>query len=65
MIIDDVLGSSAARIAARYRLRGADAMYVALAISRQQMLITLDVEMNTRSPASLVVLTPRQYLERA
>lgn len=61
--IDHALGDVAARVAARYRLRGADAVYVALAISRQQVLITLDAEMSDRSPDSLEVLNPRQWLE--
>ncbi len=50
MLIDEPLTRGATDIAIRQRLRGADAVYVALASQRDGMLITLDREMLERAP---------------
>jgi predicted nucleic acid-binding protein len=61
--IDMALGADAASIAMRYRLRGADAVYVALAAARKAPLITLDTEMLERARGVAEVLTPEQWLQ--
>jgi predicted nucleic acid-binding protein len=48
----------------RCRLRGADAVYVALAAMRHLPLITLDAEVLERTPASVECLTPAEWLQR-
>lgn len=52
----------AAEVAARLRLRGADAVYVALAEEFNAALITWDNEMLQRSSAVAQTLTPSQWL---
>ncbi len=61
--IDAALGEKAASIAMRYRLRGADAVYVALAVARKEPLITLDTEILERAREVAEVLTPEQWLQ--
>ncbi|MDO8786685.1 MAG: type II toxin-antitoxin system VapC family toxin [Sulfuritalea sp.] len=61
--IDVVLGGEAASIAMRFRLRGADAVYVALAATRRVPLITLDAEMLERARGVAEVFTPDQWLQ--
>ncbi len=61
--VDSTLGHQAALLAAEYRLRGADAVYVALAAARSQPLITLDQEMVQRGPAAVLRLTPSEWLQ--
>lgn len=60
--LDAALAEESARHAARLRLRGADAVYVALAARRRVPLLTLDVEMLARGQGLVQVLTPEQWL---
>jgi predicted nucleic acid-binding protein len=53
----------AAEVAARLRLRGADAVYVALAEEFNATLITWDNEMLQRSAAVVPLLTPTAWIE--
>lgn len=63
--VDGTLGRQAALLAAEHRLRGADAVYVALAAARGQPLVTLDQEMLERGPAAVPRLTPSDWLQGA
>jgi predicted nucleic acid-binding protein len=56
------LALSAAHIAAQFRLRGADAVYVALARRMGMPLVTWDEEQKTRSGAVVTVLTPGEMM---
>ncbi|HQE92361.1 MAG TPA: PIN domain-containing protein [Anaerolineae bacterium] len=58
--LDDVLAQQAADVAADHRLRGSDAVYVAVALRFGSTLVTLDQEQATRVAA---VLTARDPLE--
>jgi predicted nucleic acid-binding protein len=51
------------RLAARLRLRGADAVYVALAAAYREPLITLDAEMFERASGVAEAFTPEQWLQ--
>lgn len=62
--LDAALSQEAATLAMRCRLRGADAVYVALAAMHHIPLITLDAEMLERAPASVDCLTPADWLKR-
>lgn len=62
--LDARQGRAAAALAASCRLRGADAVYVALAASRRLPLIALDVEMLERAPAEVERMTPVDWLQR-
>jgi predicted nucleic acid-binding protein len=62
-VIDAALGGEAASIAMRHRLRGADAVYVAIAVARRMPLITLDTEVLERARDAAEVLTPEQWLQ--
>jgi len=53
-----VLGASAAAIAAEHRIRGCDAVYVALAQSRGEYLVTLDRQQLTRGSAAVETRRP-------
>ena len=61
--IDPLLAETAAKIAGALKLRGADAVYVALAVVRKEPLITLDTEMLERARSVAEVLTPEQWLK--
>lgn len=61
--MDHSLAHKAAKIASSRRLRGADAVYVALAVARKEPLITLDTEMLGRAREITEVLTPEQWLQ--
>ena len=61
--MDQSLAYQAAKIAGSLRLRGADAVYVALAVARKEPLITLDTEMLERACEVTEVLTPEQWLQ--
>lgn len=61
--IDDILGNAATQTAILQRLRGADAVYVALAATRRQPLITLDREMLERAPDAVKCMTPADWLQ--
>jgi predicted nucleic acid-binding protein len=54
---------SAARLAATHRLRGADAIYAAVADQYGARLVTLDKEQLARSPKSLKPCTPAEILK--
>jgi predicted nucleic acid-binding protein len=58
------LGDLAAEIAARYQIRGCDAVYVALAQQRGAVLITLDRQQRTRVPTHIVARSPAEELAR-
>ena len=60
--LDDALAQEAADMAADYRLRGADAVYVAVARRFGTTLVTLDVEQRSRSGGLLTSLTPAEAL---
>jgi len=51
------------RLAAKLRLRGADAVYVALAATCREPLITLDAEMLERGRGVVEAFTPEQWLQ--
>lgn len=56
--VDDTLGRQAATLAIDLRLRGADAVYVAVAQYFNLPLITWDAEINNRSKSLIQVNTP-------
>ena len=60
--VDEMLGNLAAEIAARQRIRGCDAVYVALAYREQAVLISLDSQQRERAPSSVTAYTPAQAL---
>jgi predicted nucleic acid-binding protein len=62
--LDAALGREAVSLAMTCRLRGADAVYVALAATRHLPLITLDAEMLERAPAGVERLTPADWLQK-
>jgi predicted nucleic acid-binding protein len=55
---------TAARIASTSSLRGADAVYVALARQESALLITLDDEMLKRSAPAILAMTPGDWLRQ-
>lgn len=61
--LDAMLAHESMRVAAGQRIRGADAVYVALAVARKEPLITLDTEMLERAREVAEVLTPEQWLQ--
>lgn len=63
--LDDTLAALAASLAAQRRLRGADAVYLALAIKDTAPLITLDAEMLKRVPAGVRVFTPGGWMAQS
>lgn len=56
--LDESLADVASDVAARYRLRGSDAIYAAVALRFGTELITLDQEQLARLPKVLSVRTP-------
>lgn len=60
--VDEILGKLSADLAAQQRVRGCDAVYVALAKMRNAVLITLDQEQRQRVPAGVVAHTPGEEL---
>ncbi len=60
--LDASLARESMRLAAKLRLRGADAVYVALAAACQEPLLTLDAEMLERAQGVAEALTPEQWL---
>ena len=52
----------AAEIAISYRLRGADAVYAAVALEFGTTLVTWDGEMLQRAPAAVPTMTPTDWL---
>lgn len=64
MPLSAALSESAAGIAITCALRGADAVYVALARQEGACLITLDDEMLKRSASAILVMTPGDWLRQ-
>ena len=62
--LDDVLAEEAARLGSEYRLRGDDAVYVAVAKRYGATLATRDWQQLERLPSTLPVLTPIEALTR-
>lgn len=60
--VDVHLAQSAAELAADYRLRGADAVYVAVARQAGTILVTLDDEQRTRAAPVVPTRTPAEAL---
>ena len=52
----------AALLAATHRLRGADAVYVAVALRYATVLVTRDIEQGARGPAAVTWQTPEEAL---
>ncbi|MDP1612092.1 MAG: type II toxin-antitoxin system VapC family toxin [Sulfuritalea sp.] len=61
--LDATLAGESMRLAANLKLRGADAVYVALAATCREPLITLDVEMLERARGVAEAFTPEQWLQ--
>ena len=57
------LARLSANLAAQFRLRGADSVYVALARSLNMPLVTWDREQRARAPAAVTVRTPEDLLK--
>jgi predicted nucleic acid-binding protein len=62
--VEQTLGDLAAEIAARYQIRGCDAVYAALAQQQGAVLITLDRQQRERLPAHIVAQSPAEELAR-
>ena len=62
--LETSLAGESMRLAARLRLRGADAVYVALAAISREPLLTLDNEMLERARDVVEALTPEQWLRK-
>jgi predicted nucleic acid-binding protein len=60
--VDEQLGDSATTLAAYRRIRGCDAVYVALAQVLEAHLITLDHQQRERAPRNVVAQTPTEAL---
>jgi predicted nucleic acid-binding protein len=60
--VDATLGYFAAQVAIQQRIRGCDAVYVALAQVMNATLITLDREQCERAPATVAARTPTEEL---
>jgi predicted nucleic acid-binding protein len=60
--VDVLLGNLAADLAAQHRIRGCDAIYVALALRRNAVLITLDRQQRERVPTTVTARTPSEEL---
>jgi predicted nucleic acid-binding protein len=60
--VDEALGQLAAELAAEYRIRGCDAVYVPLAQQREATLITLDRQQRERVPPDITARTPAEEL---
>ncbi len=58
VIVDESLGNLATEVAAAYRIRGCDAVYVALAQMKHAVLITLDGQQRERAPIQVRARTP-------
>ncbi len=60
--VDDALADLAAELSACYRLRGCDAVYVALSQQRAATLTTLDHQQLRRVPPEVIARTPAEEL---
>ena len=63
--LDLPLALRAAEIAIENRLRGADAVYVAVASDYDAILVSWDEEMLERCPESVLAMRPEAWLENA
>ena len=63
--LDLPLALRAAEIAIENRLRGADAVYVAVARDYDAILVSWDEEMLERCPESVLAMSPEGWLEHA
>lgn len=63
MSLETSLAGESMRLAARLRLRGADAVYVAIAAACHEPLVTLDAEMLERTRGEVEAFTPEQWLQ--
>jgi len=63
--LDLPLALRAAEIAIENRLRGADAVYVAVASDYDAILVSWDEEMLERCPESVLAMSPEAWLENA
>jgi predicted nucleic acid-binding protein len=62
--LDVFMARRAAQMAIHHRLRGADAVYAAVAEAFNATLITWDQEMLARCPAAVPTLTPAIWIEQ-
>ena len=62
--LDTRMGQQAAKLAATHQLRGADAVYAAVALLYGAHLVTLDKEQARRHPQTLSVLSPAEARAR-
>jgi predicted nucleic acid-binding protein len=62
--LDLVASSDAAALAGRLRLRGADAVYAAVALRHETTLVTLDDQKLVRSRPVVDTVTPTEWLTR-
>ena len=62
LVLDQSLAAAALTLAARRRLRGADAVYAAVAERKGSVLVTLDRQQLTRLPPTLTVVRPAEAL---
>ena len=62
--LDATLANESMCLAAKLRLRGADAVYVALAAAYHEPLLTLDSEMLERARGVAEAFTPEQWLQK-
>ena len=62
--VDEGLAKLATETAAHHRLRGSDAVYAAVALRFDSLLVTLDTEQGERLKEVLSVYSPSQALER-
>jgi len=60
--LDDALSRQAVEAAAQYRLRGSDAVYVAVALRFGCALVTLDQEQRRRAASAMVAQSPAEAL---
>jgi predicted nucleic acid-binding protein len=60
--LDDTVAAEAANLAADRALRGADALYVAVALRAGCQLVTLDNEMRIRAAPVVTARTPAEVL---
>ena len=60
--VDHPLGGRAAKVAGQHRIRGCDAIYVALAQSLDAPLLTLDQQQQERAPTELKTYTPTELI---
>lgn len=61
--IDRELADESSRLAAEYRLRGCDAIYVAVAFIFSAKLISLDKQQTDRAKECIEVATPQEELK--